>query len=509
MPRARGRRGKGKGGGAFLFAGLDGTRTLHLECKTSAPQRELTEMIRTAQNWSDGHRSPTPALPGGANASRVYQFVQSAAASLAAELPVTALASSVPHPHSELLRTLNKEEKDCFAASTPEKQAEYAQGFAAVSAHRPEAPLRLRVLSSALPVEVRHRILAKLDKMSESLTTGDSVKFTTWVECQLSIPLGRFTMALMGAGTAERMANARAHLNRTTFGQEAAKQALLERYYCWLTAPHVSQRPIALVGVPGNGKTTLIREGFAALSDRPFHFVSLGGSSDASTLIGHGYTYEGSTMGRLAEGLALSRCMNPVFYFDEVDKCSTTPRGEEITNCLVHLTDPAQNMCFRDRYLHGVDLNVSGCLFVFALNDINLVSPVLRDRMDIIETESFSAAHLAIITNDYLIPRTLKERGLSESFMRVDQKALDRLTSTCMANEGARRVKNVIECAITKLVIYDQLQDFSLCWPFTPEAFTVDKSGHGKTYILRSSGVEGILKGRARRCNGVPAGMYA
>ena len=105
---------------------------------------------------------------------------------------------------------------------------------------------------------------------------------------------------------------------------------------------------LAIQGPMGNGKTTLVKEGISKAIDRPFSFVALGGASDASFFYGHPYTYEGSHWGRIADILMTSKSMNPIIYFDELDKVSSTHKGDEIIHLLTHLTDPSQNNLFQD-----------------------------------------------------------------------------------------------------------------------------------------------------------------
>ena len=98
--------------------------------------------------------------------------------------------------------------------------------------------------------------------------------------------------------------------------------------------------------------------------NKPFVFISLGGATDASYLEGHSYTYEGSIYGRIMRGIIESKCMNPIIYFDELDKL-VIPKGEEIANLLVHLIDPVQNSHFRDKYFHGIDFDLSINFYIF------------------------------------------------------------------------------------------------------------------------------------------------
>ena len=132
----------------------------------------------------------------------------------------------------------------------------------------------------------------------------------------------------------------------------------------WIANPNAVAPPIAIKGPPGTGKTTLIKEGISKILNRPFAFLALGGATDSSFLEGHSYTYEGSSWGKVVDILLQSKTMNPVIYFDELDKISNTPKGEEITGILTHLTDTTQNSQFHDKYFSSVDFDLSKVLFI-------------------------------------------------------------------------------------------------------------------------------------------------
>merc|ERR1719262_1230068 len=159
---------------------------------------------------------------------------------------------------------------------------------------------------------------------------------------------------------------------------------------------------LGIQGPPGNGKTTLCRKGIAEALGRPFVQLSLGGATDASVLEGHSYTYVGSAWGRVVGLLMEAQCMNPVIFFDELDKVSDTPRGEEITGVLTHLTDHSQNMTFNDRYFEGIPLDLSQALFVFSFNDESRLNHVLKDRLTLIHTEGFDQSAKFQISREFL-----------------------------------------------------------------------------------------------------------
>ena len=164
----------------------------------------------------------------------------------------------------------------------------------------------------------------------------------------------------------------------------------------------------AIYGEAGTGKTTLIKDGLSHIFGLPFIFISLGGAQDRATLAGSNYVYEGSTCGKIIQSLKQSQCMNPIFYFDELDKTSGTEKGMEIINLLIHLTDYTQNSHFMDDYMDGIAVDLSRATFIFSFNDKNKISPILLDRMEIIKFNSYSNAEKMVIARDYLIPSVVK-----------------------------------------------------------------------------------------------------
>jgi len=201
----------------------------------------------------------------------------------------------------------------------------------------------------------------------------------------------------------------------------------------------------------GNGKTTLIKEGVSKMIDRPFEFITLGGTTDSSYLEGHSYTYEGSIPGKIVEILKNSKCMNPVIYFDELDKVSQTAKGEEIINLLIHLTDFSQNDQFSDKYYSSIPLDLSKALFIFSLNDIKKINPILRDRMYVIETDKFKNDDKVIIAKKYIIPKIFEEIGIDENDIIFTNDIIKHIITNFTSEEGVRNLKRHFETIISKL----------------------------------------------------------
>jgi ATP-dependent Lon protease len=200
----------------------------------------------------------------------------------------------------------------------------------------------------------------------------------------------------------------------------------------------------------GVGKTSFARNGVSAVLKRPFEFFSLGGAADSANFVGHSYTYEGAQWGRIADSLMNAKSMNPVMYFDELDKVSTTPHGEEIISMLIHLTDRSQNTQFHDRYFAGIEFDLSQCLFVFSFNDESKVHPILRDRMQVINCAGYSAEDKKVILTQYVWPQIL-ERIKIEGLTISDEAVKYLISEFSREEEGVRTLMRAVESLVTRI----------------------------------------------------------
>jgi hypothetical protein len=213
--------------------------------------------------------------------------------------------------------------------------------------------------------------------------------------------------------------------------------------------------------------TTLIKEGIAKAMKKPFVFISLGGAQDASFLEGHSFTYEGSIYGRIAQGLMDSGCMDPIFYFDELDKVSNTDRGREIINLLVHLTDPVQNCHFKDKYFYDLDIDLSKATFIFSFNDISNVNYILRDRITCIETKFLNVPQKLHIANKYLLPSILKDIGLNKNDINIDEKYMYKIIDNYTYEGGVRKIKKILYDFCRKLNTFNLTNKNNVSFPYT------------------------------------------
>ena len=190
--------------------------------------------------------------------------------------------------------------------------------------------------------------------------------------------------------------------------------------------------------------TSLIKNGIAKALEWPFQFISLGGDSDASTYTGHQPVYEGSHAGKIVNSLVAAKSLSMVLMFDEIDKISATPKGEEVQNLLIHLTDPVQNDYFEDKYLSGIPIDLSKAMFVFSANDINKLDRILLDRFTVIPLEGYKSNEKVAIAEKFLWPDALKEVNLGEK-VALSKDILEHIIETyCKEESGVRELRRCL-----------------------------------------------------------------
>jgi ATP-dependent Lon protease len=238
-------------------------------------------------------------------------------------------------------------------------------------------------------------------------------------------------------------------LDKAVYGHKEAKLQLERLFAQWING-ETKGAVIGLWGPPGTGKTSLVKNGLSkCLIDddgkpRPFAFLPIGGSVNGSTLVGHNFTYVGSTWGRIADITMTSNCMNPIIFIDEVDKISNTEYGKEIVSVLTHLTDATQNDNFEDKYFSGIPLDLSKSLIVFSFNDITLLDPILRDRITIIETKPYTLQEKIHIIIKYMLPEVLSDVGYNNDEIKFTDEIVTYIINSYTNEAGVRKVKEKI-----------------------------------------------------------------
>ena len=322
-------------------------------------------------------------------------------------------------------------------------------------------PLRFKVIESEMDMKTKAIALENIDKMSEmDVSTGEHSKMDHWINGLMRIPFGKYNKIPITPDSditekRDYIKNTYQTLNKAIYGHKEAKTHILQVIGKWIKNPDSGGNVLAIQGPMGNGKTTLVKEGISKVLNRPFAFIALGGASDSAFFDGHCFTYEGSHWGRIVQILHDSKCMNPVIYFDELDKISDTAKGDEIIHMLTHLTDPSQNSLFQDNYFPGVNLDLSKALFIFSYNDESKVNRILKDRMYVIHTKGFSPEDKLKISREYLIPEIYNTFAFNiEDIIFTDEIIKNIIEKYTDKEEGVRNLKRCIETIVSKINIH-------------------------------------------------------
>ena len=318
-----------------------------------------------------------------------------------------------------------------------------------------EKPLLFKFLAMNLPLKDKSYIVQKY----LTLCSGGSTKLKYWIDSVVKIPFGiNIGIDVKNIKTNKIklfLDKLKDTMDKAVYGHNEAKRHIIQIMGQQIKNSESKGINLGIYGPPGNGKTSLIKDGISKAMERPFVFISLGGATDASFLEGHSYTYEGSICGRIAQGIIDSKCMNPIIYFDELDKISQCHKGREITNILVHLIDPAQNSHFRDKYFNNLEFDLSKVTFIFSYNDPNLVDRILMDRITQVETKYLIENQKIHIAQKYLLPEITKEIGFNINNMIFSDEIISKIINKYTNEGGVRKLKNILYYILREINIYN------------------------------------------------------
>ena len=355
---------------------------------------------------------------------------------LSRELEVLRLGSKI---QNEVVTSMSKNQRDFFLReqirAIQRELGEMDPGAA------DGKELREQIERNQLPEEPKKVALKELERLQQMPAAVAEYTMTrNYLDWLISLPWSKFTEDKLDLAGASRL------LDEQHFGLRKVKDRLLE----FLAVIKLKQRlkgPIlCLVGPPGVGKTSLGKSVADALG-RKFIRISLGGMRDEAEIRGHRRTYVGAMPGRIIQSLRRVETGNPVILLDELDKAGSDFHGDPAA-ALLEVLDPSQNDAFVDHYL-DLPYDLSRVLFLTTANWLDPVHPALRDRLEVIELPSYTAAEKVEIARRHLAPRQLEEHGLKKKQVRFPEPALRQIIQDYTREAGVRQLEREI-AALTR-----------------------------------------------------------
>src|SRR3989454_216184 len=287
--------------------------------------------------------------------------------------------------------------------------------------------------------KVADRELKRLRQMSPQSAEYHVAR--TYLEVLASLPWSRTSTDRLD------LKGARDILDRDHYDLKTVKERILEYLAVRTLNPEARGSILCFVGPPGVGKTSM-GQSIAEALGRRFTRVSLGGVRDEAEVRGHRRTYVGALPGRIIHALQRCETRNPVLMLDEVDKMGADVRVDP-TAALLEVLDPAQNGAFVDHYLE-VPFDLSGAMFIATANSLAPIPDPLLDRMEVLALPGYTPGEKLAIAKRFLLPRQLKETGLSSERASVADGALERLRAEDTREAGVRQLEREIQGVLRK-----------------------------------------------------------
>lgn len=298
--------------------------------------------------------------------------------------------------------------------------------------------------SLELQEEIKNKIQKEIKRLGKLPSTSpESGTIRTYMDTVLDLP--------WGITTAENTDLKRAHsiLEEEHYGLNKIKDRVLEYLAVKKMSTEIETPILCLVGPPGVGKTS-IAKAIAQAVGRNYVRISLGGIRDESEIRGHRRTYVGAIPGRFVYGLTQAQSMNPLILLDEVDKMMGDFRGDPGA-ALLEVLDSNQNSNFRDNYLE-IPLDLSQCMFITTANSLSTIPRPLLDRMEIIDTNSYTILEKLHICKRHLLPKQLKKHAITSKNLKISEENLLYLIEHYTKEAGVRNLERILAKVCRRVV---------------------------------------------------------